>query len=236
MNYSVNNRYQSGFVKFVLLLLLAVLAFWGFLVYRFAETFHEYLTENNQLKASISRLTQESQIGYAKVLDQKEKDGKLVTTLAFFQNDRDDPNQRIFEGEYTIEGNIAHFDALIVKFDNNMVMDNQERSIFLWRRIYGEQMAPSEGYEIEKEGAEPSRYKDLLGDPTIWDKILLKKDYSSQFWQTIWELANDQEKLKEYGVSAVYGNVTYVKLEPGLIYLFKINNAGQIHPEVIPAL
>ena len=122
MNFSVNNRYQNGFVKFILLLLISILAFWGFLVYRFAETFHEYLTENNQLKASISRLTQENQIGYAKVVKQEEKNGKLITTLAFFQTDRDDDSKRVFEGEYTIEGNIAHFDALIVKFDDNMVV------------------------------------------------------------------------------------------------------------------
>ena len=181
-------------------------------------------------------MTQENQIGYAKVIRQERRNDNLFTTLVFYQTDRDDPLRRIFEGEYTIEGDVAHFDALIVKFDNAMVMGDQERSIYLWRRVYGEHMTPNEGFAIEQDGSAPARYQELLGEQNIVDKLLLKKDYAQQFWGSIWELANDREKLQEYGISAVYGNVNYVKLEPGLIYRFNITNSGQIYPEVIPDL
>jgi hypothetical protein len=49
-------------------------------------------------------------------------------------------------------------------------------------------------------------------------------------------LANNPERLKMHGIAAVYGNVTYSKLTKGFVYIFKINSAGQIYPEVVPEM
>ena len=49
-------------------------------------------------------------------------------------------------------------------------------------------------------------------------------------------LADDPERLRSHGIEAIYGNATYKKLRPGLIYVFKISNTGQVHPETVPAL
>lgn len=224
---------QRGFVKLLMLVLLIVLGVWGFAVYRSAETFTQFLTENRELKAAITRLTQESQIGYARVVDQSEVNGELRTTLAFFQTDRDEPTRRVYEGEFTIQGDVAHFDALVVKFDNQLVLDGDRRSIYLWRRIYDEYTPPSRGQPIEQAGEVPARYRTLLPEPEIWDQMLLKEDYSEQFWASIWDLSNDTEALREHGITAVYGDVKYTRLEPGKIYQFKVNDAGQIYPEVV---
>ncbi|MEZ5590383.1 MAG: hypothetical protein R3F53_06625 [Gammaproteobacteria bacterium] len=230
----LNMQRQGGFItRLLLLALVLAIGFWGYTVSRSVETFHEFLTENKQLKEALTRLTDENLIGYAKVVKQEQADDKLMTTLVFYQAARNDPDSRVLEGEFTIEGDIAHFDALVVKFDNQMVMDNKARSIYLWRRIYGDYMPPSEGFPLAEEGKEPARYDDLLGEQTFWDKIMLKKDYSEEFWRAIWGLANDTDKLKEFGITAVYGNAVYTKLEPGKLYQFKINDAGQIYPEVV---
>lgn len=228
--------HQRGFGKLLLLVLLVVLGVWGFAVYRSAETFQQFLSENKELKAAITRLTQENQIGYAKVVEQTEQNGHTRTKLVFYQTDRDDSSQRVLEGEYTVDGDVVHFDSLVVKFDDQMVLDGKQRSVYLWRRIYGDDTAPSQGQPIEQPGEEPARYRDLLPDPNLWDKLLLKKDYSSRFWEAIWQLANDTEALKQYGIRAVYGNAVYTRLIPGKIYRFKINEAGQIYPEVVEDL
>ncbi|NLH17176.1 MAG: hypothetical protein GX455_11410, partial [Phycisphaerae bacterium] len=52
----------------------------------------------------------------------------------------------------------------------------------------------------------------------------------------IWALSNDPARLQQLGITAVYGNVVYRKLRPGLIYVFKISNTGQLYPETVPAL
>ena len=195
-------------------------------VYYGGMTIHKLLGENETLKQAITNITDEGKIGYAKVVKQETIDGKLFSTILFVETARDDELQRIVEKEYIIEGDIVHFDALIIKFGNKMVLDGKKKSLYLWRRIYGEMTAPASGQPIETEGNEPERYKDVLA--------ALPAEYRQMFWTNIWQLANDPELLKEYGIEAVYGNVTYSKLKPGLIYIFKITPTGQIYPEIIP--
>jgi hypothetical protein len=207
-------------------LCLALFAFFGRGYYSGAKTIHQLLTDNKNLKQSITNLTHEEQIGYAKVINQKTVDRQLLTTLKFVETARDDKRKKILEKEYTIEGDIIHFDALIVKFGNKMVMDGKSRALYLWRRIYGEKMAPENGLPIEQRGTEPQRYKDLLQALPIKD--------CQMFWTNIWDLANDTKKLKEYDIEAIYGNVIYEKLTTGLIYIFKISSSGQVYPETVP--
>jgi len=189
-------------------------------------TIHQLLNENKQLKSAITNLTAEEQIGYAKVISQETKEGLVVTKLRFVETARNDKLKKIVEKDYTIEGDIVHFDALIVKFSDKMVMDGKERAMYLWRRVYGETMAPQDGFPIESPNAEPQRYADLMKRLSIRQREM--------FWSNIWDLANNPEKLNEYGISAIYGNVVYSQLKPGLIYIFKINPAGQVYREIVP--
>jgi hypothetical protein len=208
--------------------LVAVAALVGPGLYHGTKTIRELLTENKHLKQAISNLTAEDQIGYAKVISQREEAGRLLTTIRFVETAREDKTKKILQKEYTIEGDIIHFDALIVKFEDKMVMDGKSRALYLWRRIYGEKMAPETGYPIEECGSEPKRYTGLLDALHLRDRQL--------FWTSIWDLANDPEKLREYGIKAIYGNVTYQKLRPGLIYVFNISPTGQVSPESIPEM
>lgn len=188
----------------------------------------QLLTENKELQTAINNLSAESQIGYAKVLEQYTIGDTFYTKLLFVETDPHDPRKRIFESEFEIEGDIAHFDTLIIKFDTPIVMDGKERAIYLWRRIYSDKMLPENGIPIETQGAEPSRYEKICKDLPLEDR--------NMFWQEIWSLANNTEKLKHLGIKAVYGSVVYEKLEPGLIYIFKIAPTGNFYPEIIPDL
>ncbi len=217
-----------------ILLYVIAFAFIGVLVYvgrgwfYGAATVHKLLTENKNLKTAITNLTIEDQIGYAKVISQENRDGKLYTTVKFVETARDDKFRKILEKEYIIEGSIVHFDALIVKFGDKMVMDGKKKALYLWRRVYSENTAPENGRAVEEAGKEPLQYGGLL-------KVLPIKE-RDLFWTSIWELANDPDKLKQYDIEAVYGNVVYSKLKKGLIYIFKITPAGQLYPEVVPEM
>jgi len=78
--------------------------------YHGAKTIHQLLTDNKQLKQSITNLTYEEQIGYAKVISQETINNKFLTTIKFVETARDDKLKKILEKEYTIEGDIIHFD------------------------------------------------------------------------------------------------------------------------------
>lgn len=220
-------RILSKLISFLVLVPITVaIAMLGVGVYYGSMTIHDLLTENKQLKKAIGNLTDEGRIGYAKVLEQENVNGQLWTTIKFVETAPAEPLKKVLEKEYRIQGDIVHFDAMIVKFSDQMVMDGEKRALYLWRRVYGENLSPSEGFEIEEFGEKPRRYEELLDE--------LPARFEGMFWESIWQLANDPEMLKEYGIEAVYGNVTYSKLRPGLIYVFKLTAAGQIYPEVIP--
>jgi hypothetical protein len=192
------------------------------------KTIGQLLNENKELQVAITNLKAENQIGYAKVISQVETDGKIITRLKFVETDKKDMLKRVLEKEYEIEGDIIHFDSLIVKFDEQAVMDGNEKALYLWRRVYSDKMRPEDGFAIETEGAEPKRYADICSKLNLKDKEL--------FWEEIWKLADDKERLAEYGIKAIYGNVVYRKVRLGLIYVFKISSTGNLYPEVIPDL
>lgn len=196
--------------------------------YQFNRTIGQLLEENKELQKAITNLKSERQIGYAKVISQVETDGKIITRLKFVETDRNDMLNRVLEKEYEIEGDIIHFDALVVKFDEQLVMDGKERALYLWRRIYSDKMRPEDGFAIETDGDEPKRYADIFSKLNLKDKKL--------FWSEIWKLADDQASLADYGVTAIYGNVVYRKVQPGLVYVFKISSTGSLYPEAIPDL
>lgn len=212
---------------FGLLTLVAVIFVFGTLFYG-TKTVHDLLGDNKRLKKSLATLTQEDQIGYAKVVRQETRAGRLYTIVRFVETARDDRLKTVLEKEYEIEGDTVHFDALVVTFPSQAVMDGKERSLYLWRRIYGEKQPPAFGFAIEKDGIPPARYSDLLKQLHIFERKL--------FWTAVWDLANNPEALQQYGIKAIYGNAVYQKLRPGLIYVFKISPTGQLYPETVPDL
>jgi len=150
----------------------------------------------------------------------------MFTKLRFVETDRNNPNRKVLEKEYEIEGDVIHFDSLIIKFSNQLVMDGKEKAIYLWRRVYGEKMNPEDGFPIEIEGEEPRRYADIFSRFSIVNK--------DEFWQKIWSLGNDPDRLRKEGIQAIYGNVIYKKIRPNYIYIFKIDNKGGVYPEIVP--
>jgi hypothetical protein len=212
----------------IAILLIAVLGLLAYAALYSGKTIHELLGENKVLKKAITNLTEENVVGYAKVLTREERDNRIYNTILFVMTEKDDQTKRLIEKKFEIEGDIIFFDALIIRFGKDAVMDGKEKSLFLWRRIYGEKMKPEDGFPIEAEGIEPKRYKEICSRLSVKNRDL--------FWSEIWNLSNEPDKLKESGVSAIYGNAIYKKVRPGLIYRFKIDATGSFYPDTIPDL
>ena len=226
----MKNNATGKIAQFAVLLLVIMMGAAFFYVNYFdtAKTISDLLRDNQHLKEGITNLTRENQIGYAKVLSQEKRDGQICTRLLFVETDRHDPSKRLLEKEYDIVGDLIHFDALIVKFDASLVLDGRERSLYLWRRVYGEQMTPQAGLAIETPASEPKRYAGICAKLSLADRKL--------FWDEIWKLSNNPDALAQLGINAIYGNVVYQRIMPGLIYVFKIGDLGDLYPEVVPDL
>ena len=210
--------------------LLAAVGAGGFLWHHFTtnKTIDQLLSENKELRTAITNLSQEEKIGYAKILSQETRDGELFTKILFAETDPADFTKQILRKEYEIEGDVVHFDTLIVTFGSELVMDGTERAMYLWRRLYGEKQTPEQGFAIETEGQPSPRYGQLCEKLSIEEGQL--------FWDEIWQLSNNPKRLENLGIKAVYGNAVYRQLKPGLIYIFKVSSTGAIHSEIIPDL
>ena len=205
---------------------LVVAAVLGLSVYFSSSSIHSLLTENHALNQAISNLTQEEQIGFATVLSQDtDALGQVSTKFKFVQTAAGNPKEIVDEQIYTIAGDVVHFDALIIKFSDAYVRLGKERALYLWRRIYGEQTAPEQGAPVAVPDSAPERYYAITKSLKLSDREL--------FWQAIWSLANDPQRLSEYGITAEFGNAIYTRMEVGKVYLFKIGASGQIYPEVL---
>lgn len=217
--------------KILLSVALVALIIAGWATYRYFTvniTIERLLEENAQLKQAIANLTAETQIGYAKVVEQSIQDGRLLTKVLFVETAPNDISQRVSEKQFQIEGDVVHFDALIIKFTTPLVMDGKQRAMYLWRRAYGETMAPEQAYILNDPQQEPARYRELTKTLSLSEKSL--------FWSEIWALSNDPKRLEHFGIHAIYGSVVYKQLKPGLIYVFKISPTGSIYPELVPDL
>jgi len=207
---------------------LAAAALVGVSYYFSTSSIHELLTENRELSQAIENLTAEDQIGYATLQEQtRSPEGQLQSKIRFVQTAADNPKVIVSEQIFTVDGDIAHFDALIVKFTDDYVKSGKEKALFLWRRIYGEGTPPANGEAIELPGTAPERYYNIT-------KALRLKNRDI-FWEAIWDLASQPDALSEYGVKAVFGNAIYTKMAPDRIYYFKISPNGQIYVEVFDA-
>ena len=112
------------------LITLALGAFIGLSFYLSNSTIHSLLTENFELNRAITNLTAEEQIGYATVISQvTDSLGQTKTKLRFVQTAAGKPKEIVDEKIYLIEGDVIHFDALIVKFSDDYVKDVKARAL-----------------------------------------------------------------------------------------------------------
>ena len=107
-------------------LVCAGLVFMGIGVFRAGTSIQQILTENKQLESAIQNLTDTGKIGGARVISQELKDGQLYTKLKFWEYDRKNEHKIIKEKTYEIAGDVVHFDALVVKFSNPLVMEGKK--------------------------------------------------------------------------------------------------------------
>ena len=87
--HSIRNARGNAAIAIFGVIVIAALAYF---LYNPLKTIADLLSENNKLKKAITSLTDENQIGYAKVIKQETKNGKLFfETLSRLCADREKP-------------------------------------------------------------------------------------------------------------------------------------------------
>lgn len=154
----------------------------------------------------VARLTVVDQIGSA-------EDNNLISVIEFVElDDRGKPvdEPRLFR----IKGDVVYLDNWVVKFDDKFVEQadiDRSTSLVLFRRIFGEQQQPQEGFLLDAAAGAPRVYT-RGGEPS---------DFERRIWKDFWTIANDESKAKEMGIRAAHGEAVSIKALKGKSY--KVN-------------
>jgi hypothetical protein len=222
--------------NFIALLFLTVLAGGGFLVWRTLHEHQQELAEKEReiesQRAAIGRLTKSRRVAQAVVAHRwtDEKTGKLWSKVRFVEVDEE--GKPINTRQAELEGDVVHFDGLVLKFEPALVQAGDPvkgRSVLLFRRMYGENDRPSEGKPLDE-------FEDD-GVPRAYRSRETASDAERALWERFWQLANNPELAKKEGVRIAQGEAVYTHMEEGMLYELTLDDAGglNIKPTRIPA-
>lgn len=186
--------------------------------------------EIRELKVSMYLLKVDHRVAIIEVIDQvadPDNPGEVLTTVHFIEVDEEgeplgDPVEAV------ISGKTVYLDSQVIKFEDEFVEGGdflRGTSVALFRRIFGENQAPSAGTEIDSAGVHPHPYGGAGdGDADV---------YYAELWQQFWDYANDPEAAAERGVRAIHGEAPSIEARPGKRYRVELRASGglSIRPE-----
>jgi hypothetical protein len=190
------------------------------------------------LKTIVGQLTRDIRMAEVAVVGQTTE--PLTTTFKFVEVDANG-EQTATPKLFTVAGDVAYFDALVIKFEepfkplNELPLRQEElsaplmnKAIILFRRVFSEKQKPEDGFPLDTPGQPPEPYRGKA-PPSAFEATL---------WSQFWELANDPKLAKEHGVRAAHGQAVYMKLQRGKYYVLEQRLTGDmtIRPLDVPAV
>ena len=178
--------------------------------------------ERRQLEQVVTRLAHEKRVADVLVSRQeKNAAGVLETTLLFVEYDK--AGEPLPAKSFTITGNTAHIDAMVIKFDRDYVAANDAlkgHSIALFTKIYGDNQSPAEAATIDTPGEIPAIYRGA--DPVV-------SEFETNLWRDFWKLYEDADYRKIKGVRALGGHGLWGPFQPDKLYTITIESDGGLN-------
>ena len=183
--------------------------------------------EIQRLAAAMRLLKFDHRVARLRVLDQTpgEKDGEVITQVEFVElNDEGLPIDK--PKRFTIKGEVVYIDNWVVKFEDTYIETadiDRSTSLVLFRRIFGEQQEPRDGFVLDE----------TQGPPKAYSRGGVVTEFEKRIWSDFWNIANDEAKAKELGIRAAHGEAVSIKAEKGKTYklLLRASDGLSIAPD-----
>jgi hypothetical protein len=170
----------------------------------------------DKLETSLTLLKVDQRLARVTVLDQGKdpNSGEEFSRVEFVElNDEGYPIDT--PREFRIRGDVIYIDNWIVKFEDKYVEQadlDRGTSIVLFRRIFGEQQQPIEGFPLDEIGSRPKAYAHG-GKMT---------DFEKKIWGDFWNIANNESAAKDLGIRAAHGQALSMKVQKGKSYKIQL--------------
>ncbi len=189
------------------------------------EQLAEQQAEIERLELALKYLKVERRVARLIVLDQTtDSSGAVRTKVRFEEVDAaGEPLGPPVEAE--IAGAQVYVDALVVKFDDVLVEQGDAlrgASLVLFRRLFGERQAPTDGVALDRGGARPAAYG---GDGPM---AALERT----LWGEFWEIADDPRRSRDLGIRSAQGEAPSRPVKKGEVYRLTIRAAGGLEFEL----
>jgi len=168
--------------------------------------------EIERLETAKRLLTVDHRVALLTVVGQKrDETGKVLESEVEFQelNSNGDPLDE--PRRFTIKGDIVYIDSWVVKFEDKYIEQAdllRGTSLVLFRRIFGEQQKPSDGFLLDQEGGRPAAYA-AGGEMS---------EFERKIWGDFWAVADDDQKQAEFGIRAMHAEAPSRPVKEGMRY------------------
>ena len=178
------------------------------------------------LQRVVERLTSERRIAQVAAVSRSIDPATGYPSLNLQFVEFDHAGRAMPPRHFYVLGDVVYFDALVIKFENDYVAAGDAlrgRSIYLFRRVFGEKQAPETGEPIDDSGFSGT------GIPDVYRVAEAPSAYEVELWSNFWRYANDPEAAKAAGVRVVQGEAVYTKILLERIYTLTIEADGGIN-------
>ncbi len=122
--------------------------------------------------------------------------------------------------EFTLLGHTFFVDCWVAQFEDQYVEQAdplRAASIFTFKRIYGDDMKPSEGFSLDDFSKPAGVY--AQSEAT---------DFAQQIWQDFGNVCNDLNRQSELGIRAAHGQANHLPPREGQTYEITIRASGAV--------
>jgi hypothetical protein len=197
------------------LLLIGVLGimlaagYWVYTIWREKTVYERYL----------HNLLGEHRVAEVCILDQQRPPDEPVRTTVRFQEFRQN-GQPLAPLVVTLPGEEIYVDAFVTIFESDAVKRGQAKSLYLFRRIFTEQMAPQVGFPLYRSEASGD------GIPQAYVHQDIDRVAQQRVWGDLWRLIEDTAYAEMQRVRTKFGQAVYTKMPPGQCYTLTIQHHG----------
>jgi hypothetical protein len=197
------------------LLLIGVLAtvvaagYWLYAIWRETTVYERYL----------HNLLGEQRVAEVCVLDQQRSAHEPVRTTLRFQEFRQ-TGQSLAPLVVTLPGEEIYIDAFVTVFERDAVKRGHGKSLYLFRRIFTEQVAPQVGFPLYRSEGSGD------GIPQPYVRQDLDRSAQQRAWSDLWRLIEDTAYADTQRVRTTFGQAVYAKLPPGQCFTLTIQYNG----------
>jgi hypothetical protein len=213
-----------GWLKRILaLLLLTVLGAAGFWVW-------ERHRETEILKQIVARLTADSRVAEVVVEDhQKDAEGRLASlTLKILEFDVHGKPLTPRRCTFT-KNDVIHFEALVIRLDDRLVMEGEGKSVHLFRRAFA--LSPT---DRTYEACDINLPQEVPGGYAIQGAGGELAAGEQRFWRAFWELALDEERRAQAGVKNAQIEAPATRFVPDMVYRLRLEADGGLFLDATP--